>query len=143
MITQLKIPTPLPAPIQRLNLVRLAPPLFPAEQYCGFYRTHEGESLVCGIIHPYRSAHLYAAAFAPLLPLLQAEIWPGKQISEITWADVAYTSPDGSRPLLLVRTARIENATAEIVWHDRDLNYARTWEPRVRSIIGLLELIKA
>lgn len=143
MITQLNIPTPLPAPIQRINIVKLVPPLVQPAQYCGIVRDREGESFVCAVVHPYRTAHVCAAAFPGLLPLLQAEVWPGRQMAELAWVDIAYTSPDGSRPQLLARTTRIESATAEIVWHDRDLTYARTWEPRVWPIIDLLDRIRA
>jgi hypothetical protein len=138
----LNIPTPTPTPIQRLNLVRLAPPLVPAAQYCGIVRAREGESLVCAIVHPYRTAHLYASAFTALFPLLQAEVYPGQQMSEITWMDAAYISPDGVCPQFLLRTTHLESATEEIAWQDRDLNYARNWESRVLPIIDLLELIK-
>jgi hypothetical protein len=142
MIT-LSIPTPPPTPIQRVKVIRIAPPLFPAEQYCGIVRAQEGESFVCAVIHPYRTAHMYASAFPALLPLLREDVWPARQMSEVTWADIAYTNPDSSRPQLLVRTTRIESATAEIRWQDRDHTYARTWESRVQPVIDLLNLIRA
>jgi hypothetical protein len=88
---------------------------------------------------------LYAAAFAVLFPLLLTEVWPEQeqQISEVTWADIAYISPKDAPLQLLVRTARIENVAAEIMWEDRDLTYLRTWEFRVQPVIELLNLIGA
>jgi hypothetical protein len=86
---------------------------------------------------------MYASAFPALLPLLREDVWPARQMSEVTWADIAYTNPDSSRPQLLVRTTRIESATAEIRWQDRDHTYARTWESRVQPVIDLLNLIRA
>ena len=144
MIT-LSIPTPPPSPIQRVSVVKLVPPLVLAAQYCGIVRRREGESSVCAVIHPYRTAHLYAAAFAVLFPLLLTEVWPEQeqQISEVTWADIAYISPKDAPLQLLVRTARIENVAAEIMWEDRDLTYLRTWEFRVQPVIELLNLIGA
>jgi len=142
MITQLNIPAPSPTPIQRINIVKLFPPLFSAEQHCGIVRAREGESLTCAVIHPYRSAHLYAPAFAALLPLLQEEVWPGRPMSEIIWVDIAYLTPAGSRSQLLVRSTGIESATTEIVWQDRDLSYTRFWEARTTLVIDLLERIK-
>ncbi len=142
MITQLNIPSPLPTPIQRVNLVRVDPPLVSAAQHCGILRTREGEVFFCAVVHPYRTAHLYAAAFPTLLPLLLAEVWPGQQMTGITCVDIAYTTPVGSRPQLLVRTTRIESATAEIVWQDRDLTYARSWESRVLPVVDLLDRIR-
>lgn len=142
MFTTLNLSAAPPAPIQRLNLVRvvrLVPPLVAAEQCCGIIRDREGKSLICAVIHPYRTAHLYAGAFAELLPLLRAEAWPDRTMSDLTWVDIAYTEPEGSRPQLLVRSARIENATAEIAWQDRDLTYASTWESRVQPVIEVLE----
>jgi hypothetical protein len=44
---------------------------------------------------------------------------------------------------LLARTARVETATAEVMWQDRGHAYARSWESRVLPIIDLLEQIKA
>jgi hypothetical protein len=139
----LNIPAPAPTPIQRINIVRLFPPLVPAEQHCCIVRAREEESYLCAIIHPYRTAYLYASAFATLLPLLQAEVWPGRQMSEITWVDIAYATPGGSKPLLMVRTTTLDSATAEIAWRDRDPKFAHTWESRAWPVIDLLERIKA
>jgi hypothetical protein len=123
-------------------LIELVAPLVAAERYFGVVRRREGESAVCAVVHPYRTAHLYAAAFPALLPLLLAEVCPDLQISEVTWADIAYTSPDSARPLLIVRTSRLDSALAEVVWHDRDQSYARSWESRVWPIVHLLDRIK-
>lgn len=143
MITQLNIPAPLRAPIQRINLLKLAPPVVSVEQYCGIVSGREGETFACATVHPYKTAHLYAPAFAALLPLVQTEVWPSRQLADIIWVDIAYTNPEGSRPQLVVRTARIESAAATIVWQERDLVYARTWESRVQPVIDLLNLIRA
>jgi hypothetical protein len=142
MITQLNIPAPPAKQLQRVILVELVAPLIASERYFGLVRRREGESSFCAVVHPYRTAHLYAAAFPALLPLLLAEVCHDLQMSEVTWADIAYTRPEGSRPQLLVRTARIESATDKIVWQERDLSYARTWESCVRPVIDLLERIR-
>lgn len=142
MITQLNIPTPPPTPIQRVKILRLLPPLVQDEQFCGIVRVREGMSFASGVIHPYRTAHLYAPAFPALLPLLHEDVWPSQQMSEITWVDIAYLTPADSRPQLLIRSARIESATDKIGWQDRDLTYARTWESRVQPVIDLLERIR-
>ena len=105
-------------------------------------RRREGESPVCAVVHPYRTAHLYAAAFPALLPLLLAEVCHDLQMSEVTWADIAYTNPDSARPQLLVRTTRLDSAAVEVVWQDRDQSYARSWETRVWPIMHLLDRIK-
>ena len=139
----LNLPAPPATPIRRVNIVRLFPPLVPADQYCGIVRSREGDSLVCAVVHPYRTAHLYASAFPALLPLLKEDAWPGRQMSELTWVDIAYTMPDGSRPLLMVRSTILDSATAEIIWQDRDLNYTRSRELRITPVIDLLDRIKA
>lgn len=143
MITTLNIPAPQPSPIQLLGLIRVAPPVLPGTQYCGIIREREREMSVCALIHSYGMAHLYGAAFPALLPLVVAKAWPARQISEITWVDVAYMHPDGARPQLMVRTTRVDSPTAEIVWQDRDLSYARSWEARLLPLIELLDLINA
>ncbi|MFP5237659.1 MAG: hypothetical protein ACLGSD_17325 [Acidobacteriota bacterium] len=143
MITTLRIPSPLPTPIQRLHLLKLMPPVTPQELYCGIVRRREGDSAVCAVVHSYRTAHLYAAAFPALLPLLLAEVCRDLQMPEVAWADIVYTSPDGARPQLLVRTTRLGSAAAEVVWQDRDQRYARSWESRVWPIVRLLDRIKS
>ena len=82
-----------------------------------------------------------AAAFPTLLPLLLAEVCHDLHMSEVTWADIAYTSPDSARPQLLVRTTRLDSAAAEVAWQDRDQRYARSWETRVWPIVRLLDRI--
>ena len=141
MITQLNIPAPPARQLERVTLIELVASIVAAERYFGVVRRREGESTFCAVVHPYRTAHLYAAAFPVLLPLLIAEVCRDLQMSEVTWADVAYTSPDGARSQLLVRTTRLDNAAAEVVWQDRDQSYARSWETRVRPIMHLLDLI--
>lgn len=141
MITRLNLATPPPTTIQRLNLIRLFPPLVREEQYCGIVIRYEVEALACAIVHPYQMAHL-SAAFPKLLPLVQSEYWPKRLLADIIWQDIAFTSPKGARPQLLVRTTRIESAAAEIRWQDRDHNYARTWESRVQPVIELLNRIR-
>ena len=142
MITQLNIPAPPARQLERVTLIELVAPIVAAERYFGVVRRREGESTFCAVVHPYRTAHLYAAAFPVLLPLLMAEVCRDLQMSEVTWADVAYTSPDGARSQLLVRTTRLDNAAAEVVWQDRDQSYARSWETRVWPIVHLLDRIR-
>lgn len=138
----LNIATPAHAPIQRVNLLRLLPPAIAQEQYCGIARAQERETFACVVIHPYRAAHLYTPVFPALFPLLLAEVWPARQMAEITWVDITYMRPASSRPQLLVRSTPVESATAEIVWQDRDSTYARRWESRAWPVIDLLERIK-
>jgi hypothetical protein len=142
MITRLNIPAPPARQLQRVNLIELVAPVVAAERYFGVIRRREGESAVCAVVHPYRTAHLYATAFPVLLPLLLAEVCPDLQMSEATWADIAYTSPDTARPQLLVRTTRLDSAAAEVVWQDRDQSYARSWASRVWPIVHLLDRIR-
>lgn len=142
MITRLNIPSPPPRQLRRVNLIEFVVPLVEDERYFGVIRRREGESAVCAVVHPYRTAHLYAAAFQALLPLLLAEVCPDLQMSEVTWADIAYTSPESARPQLLVRTTRLDSATNEVIWHDRDQSYARSWASRVWPIVHLLDSIK-
>jgi hypothetical protein len=142
MLTQLNIPAPTAKQLERVTLIELVAPLVATERYFGVVRRREGESTFCAVVHPYRTAHLYAAAFPVLLPLLIAEVCRDLQMSEVTWADVAYTSPDGARSQLLVRTTRLDNAAAEVVWQDRDQSYARSWETRVWPIVHLLDRIR-
>ncbi len=122
-------------------MIELVAPIVATERYFGVVRRREGVSPFCAVVHPYRTAHLYAAAFPVLLPLLLAEVCHDQTMSEVTWVDIAYTSPDGARPQLLVRTARLDSAEAEVAWRDRDQGYARSWETRVRPIMHLLDLI--
>lgn len=143
MITQLNIPAPPAKQLQRVILVELVVPLVAKERYFGVIRRREGESPFCAVVHPYRTAHSYAGAYPELLPLLRTEVCPELQISEVTWVDIAYTSPASARPQLLVRTTRVDGATAEVIWEDRDLKYAESWETRVRPVIDLLEHIRA
>jgi hypothetical protein len=142
MITQLNIPAPPARQLERVTLIELVAPIVAAERYFGVVRRREGESTFCAVVHPYRTAHLYAAAFPVLLPLLMAEVCRDLQMSEVTWADIAYTSPDSARPQLLVRTTRLASAAAEVVWQDRDQKYARSWETRVWPIVHLLDRIR-
>jgi hypothetical protein len=142
MITQLNIPAPPARQLQRVILVELVAPLVATERYFGVVRRREGESPFCAVVHPYKTAHLYSAAFPVLLPLLLEEVCHDLQMSEVTWADIAYTSPDSARPQLLVRTTRLDGAAAEVVWHDRDQSYARSWETRVWPIMHLLDRVK-
>ena len=143
MIMQLNLQAPPATPIQRLNLIKLVPPIVPAEQYCGIVSGREGEVFACALVHPYKTAHLFAPAFPAMLLMMQTEYWPSRQLADIIWADIAYACPECSRPQLLVRTTRIESPTAEIVWQERDLTYARSWESRVRPLIDLLERTRA
>jgi hypothetical protein len=142
MITQLNIPAPPARQLQAFILVELVAPLVATERYFGLVRRAEGESFVCAVIHPYSTAYMYASAFPALLPLLREEVLPARQMSEVTWADIAYTSPDSARPQLLVRTARLASAAADVVWQDRDQKYARSWETRVWPIMHLLDRIR-
>ena len=142
MITQLNIPAPPVTQLRRVSLIELLAPLLGTEQYFGVDRRREGESPVCAVVHPYTTAHVYAAAFPALLPLLLAEVCRGLQMSEVTWADIAYTSPAGARPELLVRTTRLASATADIIWQDRDRKYAQSWEGRGRPIMRMLDRIQ-
>jgi hypothetical protein len=142
MIPQLNIPAPPAKQLQPFILVELVAPLVATERYFGLVRRREGESFVCAVIHLYRTAYMYASAFPALLPLLREEVWPARQMSEVTWADIAYTSPDSARPQLLVRTARLDNPAAEVAWQDRDQSYARSWETRVWPIMHLLDRIR-
>jgi len=137
MITQLNIPSPPARQLQHVTLIELIAPLIGTERYFGVVRRQEGESVVCAVVHPYRTAHWYEAAFPTLLPLLLADL----QMSEVTWADIAYTSPKGARPQLLVRTTHLDSTAAEVIWQDRDQSYARSWETRVRPIMHLLDLV--
>lgn len=83
MITQLNIPAPPAKQLQRVILVELVAPLIASERYFGLVRRREGESFFCAVVHPYRTAHLYAAAFPALLPLLLAEVCHDLQMSEV------------------------------------------------------------
>lgn len=144
MITQLNLQAPPSRQIQRVTLIEIVAPLVATERYFGVVRRREGEFPCCAVVHPYGTAHLYATAFPALLPLLLAEVCPDLQMSEVTWVDIAYTSPDSARPQLLVRTARLDNAAAaaEVVWQDRDQAYARSWESRVWPLMRLLARIR-
>lgn len=142
MITRLDIPAPPARQLHSVTLIELVGPLIETERYFGVVRRGEGESVFCAVVHSYRTAHLYPAAFPKLLPLLLEEVCRGLQMSEVTWLDIAYTNPDGARPQLLARTTRLESATTEVVWHDRDQSYARSWETRVWPIVRLLDRIK-
>ena len=62
MITLLNIPAPPAKQLQRVILVELVAPLVATERYFGVVRRREGESPFCAVVHPYRTAHLYAAA---------------------------------------------------------------------------------
>jgi hypothetical protein len=137
----LNIPTP-PAKLERVNVLRLFPPLVAEEQYSGILKRQEGNFLACAIVHPYRTAHLYAGAFNALLPQMQRELWPKQKLAEMVWADIVYTSSKGSRPKLIVRTARIESGDDEIIWHNRDSSYVRTWEWRVEPVVTVLDRIR-
>jgi hypothetical protein len=141
MIT-LNIPEPPVRQLQRVTLVELVTPLVATERYFGVVRRREGESAFCAVVHPYKTAHLYASAFPALLPLLLAEVCHDLQMSEVTWTDIAYTSPDSARPQLLARTTRLDSLAAEIVWQDRDRSYARSWEARVWPVVHLLDRIR-
>lgn len=143
MITTLNIPAPQASPIHLLGLIRVAPPVLPCTQYCGIVKEGQRETCVCALIHSYSAAHIYVGAFPALLPLVFAKAWPGRQISEINWVDIAYMRPDRARPYLIVRTAKVDSPTAEIVWQDRDLSYARSWESRTRPVIELLDRVNA
>jgi len=125
-----------------VTLIELVAPLAGTERYFGAVRRREGEFTFCAVVHPYRTAHLYAAAFPALLPLLMAEVCRDLQVSEVTWADIAYTCPDSGRPQLLVRTTHLHSAAAEVVWNDRDQSYARSWETWVWPIMNLLDRIR-
>jgi hypothetical protein len=138
MITKLNLTAPPPSQIQRVNLIKLAPPLVPQAQYCAVVSARKGERLACAIIHPYHTAHLYVPAFPTLLPRLQAEVWPNRHLADTVWIDVVYTNGEGARPQLLVRSTRIENATTELVWGDRDFEFVKAWESHVSFAIDVL-----
>jgi hypothetical protein len=138
MLMQLNLSAPPVRQLHHVTLVELIAPLVATEQYFGLVRRREGKSAVCAVVHPYRTAHLYATAFPALLPLLRAEVCPDLQMPEVTWADIACASTDSTRPQLLVRTMRLDSASAEVVWQERDQSYALTWETRVWPIMHLL-----